>query len=291
MVLVKTLRYLSSLCPGRCPGRARRRPRRIGQYDFHEKLGSGGTGDVYRVTNAITGEEMACKEVRRSKSARAAKEISILRTVKGDHLQKFNHSITRAGCTYILSHYNGGTDLFDLLVDHGPFDEGELRPLAREMVESLHECGESKVAHLDVKLENFVTKGSSVELIDFGSAHRLADSSSEHRLDCLTGTTGYASPEVYQGSFFATSDVWSLGVCFWILNTGAPPFLKRHKRHISDAQDLVRAHIFPTRDHDRQMRYMTAGLRDIFRGIFLADPRARMTIEELRSHPWMKRST
>ncbi len=283
MVLMKALRRLSTLCPGRC------RRRRVGAYDFHERLGSGGSGDVHRVTHRATGQEFACKEIKRTHLREVEKEAEILRSITGTRLQKFHDCITKKDKIFLITHYNRGIDLFDLFVDHGPYGEGDLRPLAQEMVESVCECAGNGLAHLDVKLENFVTKGDSVELIDFGSAHRLPDGAATKRLERLIGTTGYVPPEVYKGSFSATSDVWSLGVSLWVLTTGIPPFLQRLQRHISDAQGLERAYTFPTHDHYRRMRHMTAGLRDVFRGIFVQDPNKRMTLAELRSHPWLKR--
>ena len=91
-----------------------------------------------------------------------------------------------------------------------------------ECVDFLHT---NNVAHLDIKPENIIIQNNSrVRLIDFGSAHLINNSSQNlHPSEKLVGTTDYASPEIMNDYFHNKSDIWSIGIVFYLLCTGTLP--------------------------------------------------------------------
>lgn len=65
---------------------------------------------------------------------------------------------------------------------------------------------------------------SIIKLADFGFAHTFVVGENELRT-CL-GTPGYVAPEIITKQKYGPAvDVWSLGVIFYILLCGYPPFL------------------------------------------------------------------
>ena len=68
------------------------------------------------------------------------------------------------------------------------------------------------------------TPDSIIKLADFGFAHTFVVGENELRT-CL-GTPGYVAPEIITKQKYGPAvDVWSLGVIFYILLCGYPPFL------------------------------------------------------------------
>ena len=82
------------------------------------------------------------------------------------------------------------------------------------------------------------------------------------------GTAGYLPPEIEKNIFYKTTDVWSLGVCLWMLITCNKPF-----SYDNDTHDYT----FPTDEHCEQMEKMSPLLCEFFSSIFHIDPKKRIT--------------
>ena len=94
-----------------------------------------------------------------------------------------------------------------------------------EACKAVEECHKQKLAHLDIKCENFVLmKDYSVNLIDFGHCEATAPGL-KHRYTSK-GTAGYLAPEqLKQRKYNAMqADIYQLGVLFFHLYLGYSPF-------------------------------------------------------------------
>lgn len=60
-----------------------------------------------------------------------------------------------------------------------------------------------------------------IKLVDFGTSRRIAD---DHHMHGVYGTSYFCAPEVVDGDYSEKCDVWSIGVIFYILLSGQPPF-------------------------------------------------------------------
>jgi serine/threonine protein kinase len=89
-------------------------------------------------------------------------------------------------------------------------------------VSSLH--NEAGYAHMDIKLENILISDEGLlKLCDFGFSTKTTSQISK-----ILGTQSYMAPEIYNSRNTPCNakmtDVFSLGVLFFILAFGAPPF-------------------------------------------------------------------
>ena len=86
-------------------------------------------------------------------------------------------------------------------------------------------------AHMDIKLENIlIADDGSLKFCDFGFAAPLSS-----YIDKKMGTPVYMAPEIHQAVDMPCkaypTDVFSLGVLFFMLAFGAPPF---HSAEMTD---------------------------------------------------------
>eukprot|EP01084_Bolivina_argentea_P020208 37595_1 len=156
--------------------------------------------------------------------------------------------------------YGGEMSLFDLVkkahqfIDQGMITVEEWHKFCkiamRQMVhlmDWLH--NKMSCCHLDISLENFVVDNVMVmeipktktikilpdfqiRIIDFGVAEVFYKTNASNKIDfgCekFVGKTQYKAPEVYNKERFDAkcADCWSLGVVFFMMVIGCPPFLK-----------------------------------------------------------------
>lgn len=84
-----------------------------------------------------------------------------------------------------------------------------------------------EIVHRDIKLENFMymKKGKPhAKLVDFGSAQFLKEGK---KLQYKISSPYYTAPDMLKGGYDTKIDIWSLGVCCFILHFGSPPFTGR----------------------------------------------------------------
>jgi serine/threonine protein kinase len=129
-----------------------------------------------------------------------------------------------------------GGELFDFVSGHGgPMAEDTVREMMRPGFEAAHYCHTRGFAHRDISLENFLLGGEHRDrpiLIDFGLACRLVPDGQGGYLPIerthVVGKKNYMAPEVRDPnvtSYDAVKiDIWSLGVCVFIMLFGFPPW-------------------------------------------------------------------
>ena len=159
-------------------------------------------------------------------------QIDILRKLDHPHIVGLKEVVLDQTNTYIIMELLGGGELFNRIVDRGPFPEPEAAKLFAQILLSMEYLHSLDIVHRDVKPENilYTAEGSnSVKLIDFGYAGVW---SPEKELTGLCGTPDYVAPEVltwYEDEESGTpygksSDLWSLGVLLYVILSGCSPF-------------------------------------------------------------------
>jgi calcium/calmodulin-dependent protein kinase I len=143
-----------------------------------------------------------------------------------------------AKCYLIMELAENG-DLFDKIVKQGKFKEKEVQKIIAALIEALHYCHSHHIIHRDIKPENVLLSGgeNQIKLCDFGFAKQLQHPKEKSMDSC--GTPGYAAPEILDGKPYGVEvDIFSLGVVFYILLCGYPPFpmklaqLRHHRFNI-----------------------------------------------------------
>ena len=115
----------------------------------------------------------------------------------------------------------------DWVRDHAPLPPEEAVNLIRKIADAIAYCHEHNVIHRDLKPENIlITPGGEPIIIDFGlaltkGAHRVTYSN----LSNAAGTPEYMAPEQVDGQRGdQRTDLYALGIMFYELLTGQPPF-------------------------------------------------------------------
>ncbi|GBG27588.1 Protein kinase, putative [Hondaea fermentalgiana] len=171
-------------------------------------LGSGAYGQVVKAKDSA-GRPVAIKVVNRQAMALDSLQNEIEALTLARRHPNVTELIEVLFCPesdryYLVTEFCGGGELFDRLIDKGPYNEFEAAKLVERVASALnylHQCG---FAHMDVKPENLMFSGvqgrrdGDIRLIDFGMCKRL-DSFKEQGVTHMTsnvGTTPYLPSEI-----------------------------------------------------------------------------------------------
>jgi serine/threonine-protein kinase len=264
----------------------------FGDYKLERLLGRGGMGEVYLAHQKSLDRPVAIKilkpELVSNPTHRARFESEAWSAARLNHpnIVHIYNVGTDHDLHYIVMEYVQGTNLREYLARKGTPDLPLALAIMRQSAQAVGAAGEIGLVHRDIKPENLLlTKKGQVKVADFGLARTPAsDKLALTALGTTLGTPMYMSPEQVQGhAIDHRSDLYSLGVTFYHMLAGVPPFsadspLALALKHVRDTPvdlgvhrpdlptDLTRL-VMKLLEKDPANRFQTAGelLKEITR--------------------------
>ncbi|GBB86679.1 hypothetical protein RclHR1_13050008 [Rhizophagus clarus] len=162
-----------------------------------------------------------------------------------------------------------------------PFPEDKMRLYFREMIlgfEYLHNNG---IVHRDIKPDNLLlSKDGVLKIVDFGVSEMFVKGNDKMKKSA--GSPAFMAPELciaHHGEISGqAADIWSMGVTLYCLAFGCLPFEKDNMLDLYESIKNDEFNIPEGTDPD---------LEDLFHKILEKDPEKRITMRELRVHPWV----
>ncbi|KAI3973709.1 hypothetical protein MKX01_031129 [Papaver californicum] len=257
------------------------------RYEAVKELGSGNFGVARLVRDKKTKELVAVKYIPRGKKIdeNVQREIINHRSLKHPNIVQFKQVLLTPTHLAIVMEYAAGGELFQKICSAGRFSEDEARFFFQQLLSGVSYCHSMEICHRDLKLENTLLDGNPsprLKICDFGySKSAILHSQPKSTV----GTPAYIAPEVlsrkeYDGKI---ADVWSAGVTLYVMLVGAYPFEDpEDPRNFKKTIGRIMSVTYTIPDYVR----VSAECRHLLSQIFYANPSKRITIPEIKRHPW-----
>lgn len=258
----------------------------IEDFDLLKVIGKGSFGKVMQVRKHDTQRIYALKTIRkahiisRSEVNHTLAERTVLAQIDNPFIVPLKFSFQSPEKLYLVLAFVNGGELFHHLQREGRFDLNRSRFYTAELLCALECLHEYNVIYRDLKPENILLDYTGhIALCDFGLCKLNMEG--QEKTNTFCGTPEYLAPELLLGQGYSkVVDWWTLGVLFYEMLTGLPPFYDQdtNEMYRKILQDPLR---FPD-DMDREAR-------SLLQGLLIRDPKKRLGINgaaEIKAHPF-----
>jgi calcium/calmodulin-dependent protein kinase I len=282
-------------------------------YRVSHEIDRGSQARVYEAHHRYSGARFAVKVIDRRSLSRKAddavfREARILQELQNKQRPDGSGPDANAACGFVrlvdffieptkfflVMDYCAGGPVFDRVLDKHFYSEDDARTLAFQILKAVAFMHRHNVAHRDLKPQNILLCGDSdtdVKIADFGFATFVRPVLDEKtgkmtrrvlRQKC--GTPSYVAPEVISGKGYDQAiDMWSLGVIFFFVLGGYPPFVDYNSRAGMFKKIMAGEFEF----HETDWKGVSSQARDFIKALLVVDPAKRMTASQALYHPWI----
>ena len=213
---------------------------RLGVYEIHDLLGTGGMGEVYRARDTRLGREVAIKILPETlmrdaeRSSRFEREARLLASLNHPHIGAIYGLEDTGELRALVLELIAGPTLAERIAK-GPLPVPEALSIARQVAEALESAHGKGIIHRDLKPANIkLATSGEVKVLDFGLAKAMAGDAAasdlshaptittdDTRAGVVLGTPAYMSPEQARGRpLDKRTDIWAFGCVLYEMLTG-----------------------------------------------------------------------
>ena len=205
---------------------------RVGKYRVLNRLGEGGTSQVFEGLHPDLNRSVAIKMLSHALvyegdfAERFQREARLIADLRHPNILQVFDAERAYATFFIVMEKLKGVDLVERIQSQGQIEPGETRRIILDVARALQHAHENGVVHRDIKPANiFLEASGSMKLTDFGIASPPQKSATENTYPGVHGTPGFIAPEVIhnEGSD-GRADVYALGVVTFAMLTGKLPF-------------------------------------------------------------------
>lgn len=207
----------------------------MGGYVILDRIGGGGTGQVYLAEHAAMRRHVALKVLSLAQTGdpvareRFFREARAAAALNHPNIVRVYDLRTEGQVLYLVMEYAPGASLQHVVARGGPLAPAAAAGYARNVALGLQHAHENELVHRDIKPANLLlTANGQVKILDLGLVRTTSDSSKlTDKIDrAILGTADYLAPEqaVNSSTVDIRADLYSLGATIHFLLVGKTIF-------------------------------------------------------------------
>ncbi|CAL8078445.1 unnamed protein product [Calicophoron daubneyi] len=256
----------------------------ISDFSIGKQLGRGKFGTVFlarmRESRFVCAIKVIFKRqiVKHRLEHQVRREVEIMCHLKHPHILQLYSYFHDAKRIYLVLEYAYYGQMYSELRRLGRFSESRAATYVDQLCDALIYCHKMRVIHRDIKPENLLIGiDQELKLSDFGwSVHAPS-----LRRQTMCGTMDYLAPEMVTGApHDERVDHWTVGILCYEMLCGHPPFEHEDSDETYVCIKNVK-YTFPS--------VITPPARDLISKILQRRPEDRLSLENIRTHPWIAR--
>ncbi|KAI8988131.1 kinase-like domain-containing protein [Mycotypha africana] len=162
-----------------------------------------------------------------------------------------------------------------------PYSAEDARRYFKEMMLGIEYLHANDIVHRDIKPDNLLlSKDNVLKIVDFGVSEMFVKGND--KLKKSAGSPAFMAPELCIAKHGEVSgkatDIWSMGITLYCMIYGQLPF---KSANVLELYDMIKE--APIDYHE----VTDTDLLDLFERILDRNPETRITMKELREHPWI----
>ena len=271
------------------------------KYITQEKIGHGGTANVYKVKEINTNKIYAAK-ILKDESEYFDNEIKMLKQIKEN---PYMINLIDSGCgpiikkgfptenkQYLILEYASKGELLDYIFHTKKgFGEKYANIIFKKILLGINECHKKRICHRDIKIDNILLdENFNPKIADFGFATLIQGKEGNGLLRSPLGTLSYAAPEILQHRSYngMKADVFSLGVVLLTPVTGKIGFLEATKRDKYYKNIMKNNFEYYWELVNKQIPQTSQEFKNLYQKMINYDPNKRPLIQEIiDKDPWL----
>lgn len=248
-------------------------------------LGKGAFGKVNLGMHKLTGKMVAIKSIDKAvltdeaSKKKVMQEFSILKQLQHTSVIRLYESFESNKHILFIMELCSGGDLLNYVRKRRRLKENTAKFVFKQLIEGLQYCHYKNILHRDIKLDNILLNGvGDLKICDFGVSKCVKKG---ERMSQQCGTPAYIAPEILRDKGYEGFgvDIWSAGVALYAILYGTVPFKGNDMREL---QKLIMKGKFSLKED------ISTEAQNLLKAMLECDPKKRITIDEILSHPWME---
>lgn len=278
------------------------------KYYLNEKVGSGGTSDVYLGHSKTSDTKVAIKILKHRNEDNIhqfEQEINLLSKLKHKNIIKVIEGgrgfiVKKGKCSekkyYLIIEYAAKQELFNyIFYPKKPFDESKAKYIFLEILNGLEACHIAGIIHGNLKIKNIMLDSNwNVKISNFGSSSLFTGKENSNHPVMPNSSTKFEAPEIRRRKPCdgIKADIFSLGVILFVLVNGNYPFheaIPKDPLYKFIAKNDFNGYWQRIEKSNKNISY-SAELKELINKMLSFDFNQRPGIDEIKKHIWFHTS-